>query len=139
MSDSRILSIRKSDNVNSDNIMFPLMFFGEKFGYSLQSILHPIHSSPEIFLGVYPDTFPHTIIEYFWIKEGDPGNKPWIALGKLKGDIYFLYTAFMNMPLNTFINNGHMNLWISYRYSDIIQFAMDKSFYNDYISNTNNR
>jgi len=139
MSDSRILTIRKSDIVNPDYIMFPLMFFGEKFGYSLERILRPMHSSPEICLGIYPDTFPHTIIEYYWIKEGIPGDKSWIALGKLKGDIYFLYTAFMTMPLNTFIGNGHMNLWLSYRYSDIIQVAMDAAFYNHYISNTSNR
>jgi hypothetical protein len=68
-----------------------------------------------------------------------PGLTPWIALGKLQGDIYFLYTAFMSIPSNTFINNGHMDLWVSSRYSDIIQFAMDTAFYTDYISNTNNR
>jgi len=139
MSDSRILIIRKSDNINKDNIMLPLMFFGDKHGYSLESILRPIYPSFEIHMGEYPDTFPHTIEEYFWIKAGQPGISPWIALGKLKGDIYFLYTAFMNISSNTFINNGHMDLWVSYRFSDIINFAMDASFYNDYISNTTNR
>jgi len=139
MSDSRILTIRKSDNINKDNIMLPLMFFGDKHGYSLESILRPIHSSLEIYMGTYPDTFPHTIQEYFWIKTGEPGISPWIALGKLKGDIYFLYTAFMTISSNSFINNGHMDLWVSYRYSDIINFAMDTAFYNNYISNTSNR
>uniref|UniRef100_A0A6C0AN61 Uncharacterized protein n=1 Tax=viral metagenome TaxID=1070528 RepID=A0A6C0AN61_9ZZZZ len=136
MSDSRILTIRKSDNKNHEDIMLPLMFLGEKFGYSLKSIFRQIHSAPEIHLGVYPDTFPHTIQEYYWIKLGIPGENPWVALGKLKGDMYFLYTAFMSRPSNTFINNGHMDLWVSSRYSDIVQFAMDKAFYKEYISNT---
>jgi len=139
MSDSRILTIRKSDNVDDADIMQPLMFLGEKFGYSLQSILRPIHSAPEINLGTYPDIFPHTIQEYYWVKAGDSGETPWIALGKLKGDIYFLYMAFMSTPSNTFINNGHMDLWVSYRYSDIVNYAMDPAFYKEYISNTSNR
>jgi hypothetical protein len=139
MSDSRILTIRKSDSIDDADIMQPLMFFGEKFDYSLQSILRPIYSAPQVDLGTYPDTFPYTIQEYYWIKAGDPGLTPWIALGKLKGDIYFLYMAFMSTPSNTFINNGHMDLWASYRYSDIINYAMDQALYTEYISNTSNR
>ena len=139
MSDSRILSIRKSDNIDDTDIMFPLVFFGEKNGYSLQDIFRPIHSGPEINLGTYPNTFPYTIEEYYWIKTGVPGVSPWIALGRLQGDLYFLYTAYMVIPSNTFIKNGHMDLWVSSRYSDIIQFAMDSAFYTDYISNTSNR
>lgn len=139
MSDSRILTIRKSDSIDNDAIMFPLVFLGERHGYSLESILRQIYSSPEVHMGIYPDTFPHTIEEYYWTKVGDPGQTPWIALGKLKNNMYFLYFAFMTLPSNTFINNGHMDLWISPRYSDIIQYAMDSAFYNDYISNTSNR
>ena len=139
MSDSRILTIRKSDSINEDDIMFPLVFFGERYGYSFQSIFRPIHSAPEVQVGTYPHVFPHTIKEYFWIKTGDPGLSPWIALGTLKDNSYFLYSAFMTKPSNTFINNGHMDLWISSRYSDIITFGMDPAFYKDYISNTSNR
>jgi len=139
MSDSRILSIRKSDSIDDADIMFPLVFFGEKYGYSLEHIFRPIHSGPEVNLGTYPDTFPHTIQEYYWIKAGEAGVSPWIALGKLQGDLYFLYTAYMVTPSNTFVNNGHMDLWVSSRYTDIIQFAMDTAFYKDYISNTSNR
>jgi hypothetical protein len=139
MSDSRILTIRKSDSAEDADIIQPLMFFGEKFGYSLQSILRPIYSAPQVDLGTYPDTFPYTIQEYYWIKAGDPGLTPWLALGKLKGDIYFLYMAFMTKSSNTFINNGHMDLWVSYRYSDIVNYAMDQALYNEYISNTTNR
>jgi hypothetical protein len=139
MSDSRILTIRKSDSVDDADIMFPLVFFGEKYGYSLNTIFRPIHSAPEVNLGTYPHTFPHTIQEYYWIKVGSPGINPWVALGRLEGDLYFLYTAYMVTPSNTLVNNGHMDLWISSRYSDLIQFAMDNEFYKDYISNTSNR
>jgi hypothetical protein len=139
MSDSRILTIRKSDSIDDADIMFPLVFFGEAHGYPLSSILRTIQTAPQVHLGTYPDSFPHTIQEYYWIRPGEPGKMPWIALGVLQGDIYFLYSAFMNIPLNTFVNNGHMDLWVSPRYSDIIQYAMDAAFYNDYISNTSNR
>jgi hypothetical protein len=139
MSDSRILTIRKSDSVDDADIIFPLVFFGESNGYPLDRILRKIHSAPEVFLGVYPDTFPHTIKEYYWIRPGEPGQRPWIALGKLQGNIYFLYSAFMKIPSKTFVNNGHMDLWVSSRYSDLIQYAMDAAFYQDYISNTSNR
>jgi hypothetical protein len=139
MSDSRILSIRKSDNIDEANIMLPLVFIGEKYGYSFQSILRQIHGSPEYHIGEYPHIFPHNISEYFWISRGEPGEKLWIALGQLNCGLYFLYTAFMNTPSNTFINNGHMDLWISARYSDIVNFAMDTGFYKDYISNTTSR
>lgn len=139
MSDSRILTIRKSDTIDDADIMFPLVFFGESNGYPLSRILREIRTAPQVYLGTYPDTFPHTIQEYYWIRAGEPGKTPWLALGILQGDIYFLYSAFMNMPSNTFVNNGHMDLWVSPRYSDIIQYAMDAAFYNDYISNTSNR
>jgi hypothetical protein len=139
MSDSRILTIRKSDSIDDADIMFPLVFFGDAYGYPLEGILRKIYSAPELHLGTYPDTFPHTIQEYYWIRAGEPGKTPWIAMGKLQGDIYFLYSAFMDNPSNTFVNNGHMDLWVSMRYSDLIQYAMDVAFYNEYISNTTNR
>lgn len=139
MSDSRILTIRKSDSIDDADIMFPLVFLGDVHGYPLDRILRKIHTAPEVHLGTYPDIFPHTIQEYFWIRAGEAGKSPWIAMGILQGDIYFLYSAFMNIPSNTFVNNGHMDLWVSTRYSDLIQYAMDSAFYTDYISNTTNR
>lgn len=133
MSDSRILSIRKSDSKDPSELMFPIMFIGENYGYPLRGIIRKIYSSPEIHIGVYPEIFPHTIAEYFWIKTGIPGSTPWIGLGKLTSGSYFLYTAYMIKPSDTFVNNGQMNLWISIRYRDIIQFAMDMSMYDEYI------
>jgi hypothetical protein len=32
-----------------------------------------------------------------------------------------------------------MDLWASYRYSDIVNYAMDQALYTEYISNTSNR
>ena len=139
MSHPRILTILISESIDDADIMLPLVFFGDADGYPLENIWRKIHSAPEVNLATYTDTVPHTIQEYYWIKAGEAGVSPWIALGKLQGDLYFLYTAYMVTPSNTFVDNGHMDLWVSSRYSDIIQFAMDASFYKDYISNTTNR
>jgi hypothetical protein len=135
MSNSRILTIRKSATVNPQQIMLPLLFVNRQFGYSVDSIFRKIFSSSEVHLGT-DITFPHTIEEYFWIQEGQQGKEPWIALGLLNNGIYFLFTAFMIMPTGTFTNNGHMNLWASTRFSDIIQFAMDSPIYSLYLANT---
>ena len=134
MSNSRITTIRKSATVNPEKIMLPLVFVNKQFGYSVDSIFRKIDSTPEVHLGT-DFTFPHTIKEYFWIKEGG-GKESWIALGLLNNGIYFLYTAYMILPTGTFINNGHMNLWASTRFSDLIQFAMDEPVYSLYLSET---
>jgi len=139
MSASRILSIRKSDTIDSADIMFPIMFIGEQYGYSLSSIFRKLNNSQEVHVGIYPDIFPHTIQEYFWIKKGVPGKEPWAALGQLNDNTYFLFTAFMIRDTGTFVGNGQMNLWMSVRYSDLVQSPMDPLMYNEYISNTTNR
>jgi hypothetical protein len=130
MSDSRIVTIRKSEIIDTRAIQFPLLFIGP-YGFLIESILRPIHISET------PVTdFPKYIQEYYWIKEGKPGESAWIALGQLKDGLYFLYTAYMISPSSkpTFINNGDMNLWVTARFSDIINFAMDSSIYNLYSS-----
>lgn len=124
---SRDLRIRRS-NINKKDIQFPFLFLRSELGYSVESILR----TP----GVNIDTFPRNIKEYFWISSGLPGQKHWIALGQLENGTYFLYTAYMIMLSKTFVNNGHMNLWISVRFSDLIQFAMDSSIYSLYINST---
>ena len=136
MSDSRIVTIRKSANINPELLTLPFVFINKQFGYSVDSILRPLHS--DIHIGNPNYTFPNTIQEYFLTVEGVPGKEPWIALGVLTGGIYFLYTAFMTHSLGTFVNNGHMNLWVSTRFSDIVHYAMDKMIYNTYMINTEN-
>jgi hypothetical protein len=125
--------LRKS-NINITDIQLPLLFLRPQFGYTVESILRKIDSSPEIYIDT--NTFPLEIEEYFWIHPGIPGESPWIALGRLTNGVYFLYTAYMTLPLNTFLDNGHMNLWISIRFSDLIQFAMDSIIYSLYTSET---
>ena len=78
-----------------------------------------------------PDVFPHNIQEYYWIQKGEPGNKSWYALGLLEDDIYFLYRAY---TYSRFENDGHMDLWLSYNFGDLIQHAMDNSVYTNYIT-----
>jgi hypothetical protein len=133
MSDSRIVTIRKS-SIDQSKISFPLLFLNTQFGYSLPSILRTIHYSFDI--SYHSINFPYGIQEYYWIQEGIPGKRPWFALGILQNGSYFLYKAYMNMPLNTFLENGHMDLWVSYKFSDIINYAMDTLSYSEYLNST---
>ena len=136
MSDSRIVTMRKSETINLMGLRLPLLFIQAQFGYSVDSILRPIHGMPKIHMGTYPDTFPNTITEYYWIQEGAPGLSLWMALGKLSNDLYFFYTAQCSDTQKTFLDNGHMNLWVSTKYGDLIHYAMDKLTYQKYIKDT---
>lgn len=136
MSDSRIIQIRKSETAKLSHLQYPFMFIQPQFGYSVESILRPIHTMTEVHLGDYPDTFPHTIQEFFWTQEGKPGSSMWIALGQLKGGLYFFYTAMCPNTKKTFLDGSHMNLWVSVQFSDLIHYAMDTRVYNQYIEQT---
>jgi hypothetical protein len=136
MSDSRIVSMRKSESFDSSNLSLPFLFIQPQFGYSVNSILRPIHTSSQVDLGKYPNTFPRTIKEFFWTKEGQAGISPWIALGILENGLYFLYVAYCNAVPTTFLNGGLMNLWVSKRYSDLIHYGMDKTIYEIYLKDT---
>jgi len=138
MSETRITDIRVSSNINPGVLSLPFMFIHGQFGYSVESILRPLRPMSAVHLGVYPDTFPNTIKEYYWIQSGSPGDgsKPWMALGRLTNDLYFFYTAQCANTQKTFLDNGHMNLWVSMRFSDIINYAMDKATYQTYFDET---
>lgn len=132
MSDSRIVTIRKSANLDSSQISLPFSFINPAFGYSVETILRDIYLSPDCVLKQY--AFPYDIQEYYWIQNGEPGKKEWYALGSLKSDgFYFFYRAY---TYNTFDKSGHMDLWVSQRFSDLIQYAMDRLTYNIYITDT---
>ena len=135
--DSRIVSIRKSNSLNPSSLSLPFIFIQPQFGYSADSIERTIHMNSKLFLGTYPNTFPLTIKEYFWIQDGEPGVKEWIALGVLKTGEYFLYTAQCNNTPKTFLNGGGtMNLWVSLKFSDLIHYAMDTNTYTTYFAET---
>jgi len=136
MSDIRIIEIRKSVNVNPANLRLPFVFIQDQFGYSVNSILRPIRGMTSVHLGTYPDTFPNTIQEYYWLNEGHPGSDLWMALGTLSNGLYFLYTAQCSDTEKTFLDGGHMNLWVSVRFADIINYAMDNLTYKTYIEET---
>jgi len=130
---SRTVEIRKSANLNSDLLRIPFAYIHEQFGYSVDSILRPIHNQPKLHLGTFPDTFPNTIIEYNWIHTG-VGS--WMALGLMKDGLYFFYTADCKNTPRSFLDKGHMNLWISFNYGDLINFAMNKNTYDLYLEET---
>ena len=118
---------------------FPFLFIQGQFGYSADSIQRHIHNETLINLGIYPNTFPNTITEYYWVKGSKEINagQQWYALGRLDSGIYFFYTAYCGAS-KTFLNNGgHMNLWVSRHYSDLIHYAMNLETYKKYLDETN--
>jgi hypothetical protein len=136
MSDSRIVTIRKSETLDPSVLQDAFLFIQAQFGYSVESILRPVNNRLEVHLGVYPDTFPNTIKEYYWIQGGSPGSSPWVALGRLTNGLYFFYIAQCYKTKKTFLDGGHMNLWVSVQFSDLIHYAMDRVFYEKYIEQT---
>jgi len=117
-----------------------LMYIHSQFGYSVESIFRELVVQSHVDLGEYPNTFPYTISDYYWIQEGEARVRPWVAIGKLKTGVYFYYVANCNDPSGRFYLNkkatGIMHLWISHRYSDLINWAMDADVYKKYLSET---
>jgi len=132
----RTTMLRKSTDLDSSSLKLPFVFIQAQFGYSVESILRPIHGSSRMNLGTYPDTFPNTIEEFYWIHPGNPGKTPWIVLGKLQNDLYFFYMAECIDTQKTFLDWGQMNLWVSHSYSELVQYAMDVNTYKKYINDT---
>ena len=118
----------------------PFMFIHEQFGYPVESIYRPLLTQPVVDLGTFPDTFPNTISEYYWIQEGQPTVSPWIALGKLNSGTYFYYIANSTDKDGYFYINkkvcGIMHLWLSNSYSDLINWAMSGPDYELYLAST---
>jgi hypothetical protein len=133
----RVASIATLDPRKMD---MPFMFIHEQFGYSVESIYRTLMTQSPVDLGTFPDTFPNTISEYYWIQEGQPSVKPWIALGKLTTGIYFYYVASSNSDDGYFFKNkkkyGMMHLWLSQSYSDLINWSMSAQDYEEYIAST---
>jgi len=138
--DNRTVEIRFSTDVslNKEKMDFPFLFIQDQFGYSVNSIYRDIHSQTSINLETFSNTFPNTIVEFYWIKNESCGNagQQWYALGRLENNIYFFYTAYCGAT-KTFLNKGgHMNVWVSRHYSDLIHYAMNLDVYKKYIDET---
>ena len=129
---SRDYTIYKT-NPDTSKISLPLLYVNPQFGFSANNILRRIHGSPDVFLK--PNIFPYEIKEYYWIQEGDFGSNPWLALGLLEEGLYFYYKA---QAYTSFDKDGYMDLWVSHRFSDLIQYAMDTFTYNIYIKDIQN-
>ena len=126
--------------LNPRKMDIPFMFIHKQFGYSVESIYRQLLTQSAIDLGTFPNTFPNTISEYYWIQEGDPLIRPWIALGKLTTGTHFYYVASCTDNDGYFFKNkkacGIMHLWLSNSYSDLINWSMSGSDYESYISST---
>ena len=135
MSDSRIVTIRTSDNINPGVLRTPFVYLHPQYGYPVDSIMRQTPTIPLVNIGTYPNTFPNTVQSYNWIQGGAPGSLPWIAIGQLKNGLYFSYSAYCNTGFFD-KSDGHMNLWVSIRYSDLIHHTLDNVTYERYLKET---
>ena len=140
MASTRLSETRKmnAETLNESSLLTPFLYIHPQFGYSAYSIYRKIESQATLHLGTYPNTFPNTIEEYFWIYT-NAEKTLWKALGTmgLNGiTVYFFYTAAISIGESFEHGHGHMNLWVSAQYSDIIQHVMDTETYERYVSET---
>ena len=144
LENNRSVEIRKLKVIDTTSLLTALMYIHPQFGYSAESIYKKIQSQPRFHLGTYPNTFPNTINEYFWIQSApNDANasdaKIWKALGTmmLHGTlVYFFYSAALKSNASFLNKQGVMNLWVSARFSDIIHFVIDSDTYQSYYSET---
>jgi hypothetical protein len=134
----RNILVRYSENIEikKEVMAKPFMYIDAQFGYDIKTIYRRLLSQSQFDLGVFPNTFPNTIYEYYWVQEGNPTLEPWIAIGRLENGLYFYYKAFTNEPDAIFSKGGNMDLWLSITYRDLIQFVMDSQTYDKYINET---
>ena len=130
---NRVVEIRKSDSLVSSSVLHvPFAYIQKQFGYSVESILKPIHCESKVNLGMYPNTFPNTIKEYFWIYTD--AKSTWNAVGVLDSGLYFLYTAHTTAMFKN--KSGIMSLWVASKFANLIQFAMSDDVYRRYVAET---
>lgn len=130
--------IRVAPSIDTSCLNVPFMYLHSQFGYSVESIFRKLHNQSYLDLGTFPDTFPNTISEFYWIRYSE---NHWFALGKLTTDMYFYFTATANAE-ETFFNTktkqktGTMHLWVSHNYADLINWSMDSDSYSAYLAET---
>jgi hypothetical protein len=134
--DTRQTMIRVAHSIDTNSLNLPFMYLHSQFGYSVESIFRQLHNQSYLDLGIFPETFPNTITEFYWIRNSE---NCWFALGKLSTDIYFYFTAnaeeeFFNSKTKQ--KTGAMHLWLSHNYADLINWSMDSENYNIYITET---
>ena len=120
---TRTVEIRKATNLKSDVLQIPYAYIQDQFGYSVASIQRQIHSEPALNLGTFPDTFPHNILEYYWIHHETGSSNSWLVLGKLTNGLYFFYTATCkNSPL-AFLTQFEKTKILGFRMNQLSQGA----------------
>ena len=139
--DTRQTMIRMAPSIDTSCLNVPFMYLHSQFGYSVESIFRQLHNQSYLDLGTFPDTFPNTISEFYWIRYSE---NHWFALGKLTTDMYFYFTATtassnveeLFFDTKTKKKTGTMHLWISHNYSDLINWSMDSDSYSAYVAET---
>ena len=135
--DTRQTMIRMAPSIDTSCLNVPFMYLHSQFDYSVESIFRQLQNQSYLDLGEFPDCFPNTISEFYWIRHAE---NCWFALGKLTTDMYFYFSAasvedsFFNT--NTNKKTGTMHLWVTHNYADLINWSMDSDTYSAYLAET---
>lgn len=105
------------------------MYIGEEEGYALSAILSSILVEDDADQADAGD-FPNNIQEFFWVRCGENDGDDWICCGILTNGAYFLYKG--GCDYTGFDCQGGMELWVSKRWQNIVDHAMDEETYRLY-------
>lgn len=129
-----ILHTTKPQIYLAEIMQYPLSYIVEEeensYGYDLKNIQREIlvESEEE---QASAGTFPKNIKEYFWVRCGENDGDDWIACGLLENGAYFLFEG--GCDYTGFDCQGHMCLWVSKKWENIIDHAMSEKTYSLYL------
>lgn len=111
---------------------YPFMFIRNRYGgYVLSEINTRLITETEI---LSCENFPDNIRHIFWAHPGVHDEYPWLLLVLLNNNFFAYYSA--NCDYSGFDCRGSMNLHVSGKYANLINFAMTDEEYRMYISET---
>lgn len=120
---------RQFVNPNPKDLSYPFAYVDDEF--PLEEIQQPLLNEKPLFdAGKFPDN----IKEYYWIRKGIDGIRPWYAFVKLSNNHYAFYKA--SSCATGFGNGGTMSLKVSPFYDLIVKHAMTLDEYIVYMEDT---
>lgn len=130
---TRDYALRKLPSSKDDSCMdYPYGYIHPKSSrYSLEYIRKPILVEEE---EADADKFPWSIREHFWFVEGNNLGEDWISCGLLDNGNYFFYKG--DCSYTGFSVYGHMSLWVSESWKNIVDYVMTESEYELYMQET---
>ncbi len=129
--DYTIVYTSKTEEQCQQIMSYPYCYINDEYQthYSLENIRRNIVTEAEAERAEVGD-FPNNIRRHFWVSCGQRDERPWISCGQLDNDAYFFYTG--SCDYTGFDCQGGMQLWISKKWENIVDHAMNQGDYEAY-------